>query len=243
MRLISTSALVFLACAHAPKTDGLRQRLDAELAAPATFIAALPECTTDELEKASSVAQVLDGGVDGGSTVSVRGVLRPSTQVMTKEVRLDRLAGVVLTQEGATVVLGALRQPALQSGLEAGDVLLAIDGHRVHTIAEASSRIRAGGLRQVFHVRRKGVEQTVRVETWGALLGTHLLNVQNGILVLSVKPETEHLGLRAGDFLLMERSWGQFGGAWGEWPGGEKVWLLVVRQGQSRRVTLSPTVK
>jgi len=167
----------------------------------------------------------------------------PTTQVMSNELRLDRLAGVTLKQADGRVVLGSLSEPARQSQLKAGDVLLAIDGHRVQTSAAAASRIREGGVRQVFLVQRKGVELSVPVETWGALFGLHFLNVRHGILVLSVKPEAEHFGLRSGDFLPIQRGWGQFTGVWDEWPGREKVSLTVVRQGQSRRLTLSPAVK
>ena len=107
--------------------------------------------------------------------------------------------------------------PASRAGVARGDVILAIDGHDVHSSDEYDQRVRdhAANSALRFAIVRDGTEQTIVVQasqypieraddlSW-TLLGFRLAESRGALVVRAVRPDSNaaRIGMRSGDFVV-----------------------------------------
>ncbi|HVN87853.1 MAG TPA: trypsin-like peptidase domain-containing protein [Candidatus Binatia bacterium] len=107
--------------------------------------------------------------------------------------------------------------PASRAGVARGDVILAIDGHDVHSSDEYDQRVRdhAADSALRFAIVRDGTEQTIVVQasqypieraddlSW-TLLGFRLAESRGALVVRAVRPDSNaaRIGMRSGDFVV-----------------------------------------
>jgi Do/DeqQ family serine protease len=206
------------------------------------------------------VRLVVDGALTGRKLERpwLGAKLEGVTRELAEELKLDRVAGAVVTRLHDN-------SPAAQAGLQAGDVIVGVDGHDVDDARAVLYRLTTRGIgnRAQLEVVRKGrrtkMEIALRAAPSGALDARDLsgghpfdgarvanilpgtaeelgIDADEGVVILSVRPRSTaaRLGFQPGDIIMQvgrERigSVAQLDAALKQ---RQRGWLVVVKRGE-----------